>query len=223
MPSRRTEPPAYDEVAEAYSRTFDGAGLAEPLLEDVLGDVAGQRVLSLACGQGHDARLLARLGAVVTGVDISERMLEEARRQEEAEPHGISYVHGNAHDLSALVDGAFDGVVCHMALMDIPDLAGTIRSVARVLRAGGWFVFTIVHPCFRGHVEIIDDYLADHRYAKRVLVEWLPAHAYHRPLAAYVNELAAAGFRPVRMIETDVNVPSEGEVPQLACLRCVLG
>jgi ubiquinone/menaquinone biosynthesis C-methylase UbiE len=223
MPSRRPEPPAYDDVAGAYSGAFDGAGLAEPLLEDVVGDVAGQRVLSLACGQGHDARLLARLGAVVTGVDISERMLDEARRHEDDAPRGITYVHGDGRDLSALADGAFDGVVCHMALMDIPDLRATIRSAARVLRAGGWFVFTIVHPCFRGHVEIIDDYRADHRYAKRVPVEWLPPHAYHRPLAAYVNELAAAGFRLVRMIEADVNVPSEGEVPQLVCLRCVLG
>lgn len=222
MPSRRAEPPAYDGVAEAYSRAFDGAGLAEPLLEEVLGDVAGQRVLSLACGQGHDARLLARLGAAVTGVDLSERMLEEARRHEEEEPRGIAYVQGDARDLSTLAGGDFDGVLCHMALMDIPDLAATIASAARVLRPGGWFVFTIVHPCFRGHVEIVDDYLADHRYAKRAPVEWLPTHAYHRPLGAYVNELAAAGFRPVRMVEADVNVPSSGDVPQLACLRCVL-
>lgn len=224
MPSRRTDLPAYDEVADAYSRAFDpdGAGLAQPLLEDLVGDVARQRVLSLACGQGQDARLLARLGAQVTGVDVSERMLERARRHEETAPRGIAYVHGDARDLSALADGSFDGVVCHMALMDIPELAPTIRSVARVLRPGGWFVFSIVHPCFRGHVEIVDDYLADHRYSKRAPVDWLPPHAYHRPLSAYVNELAAAGLRPVRMVEADANVPSAGEVPQLLCMRCVL-
>jgi 2-polyprenyl-3-methyl-5-hydroxy-6-metoxy-1,4-benzoquinol methylase len=51
-------------------------------------------VLSLACGQGHDARLLARLGATVTGIDISEEMLRHACRHEAAEPRGITYVHG---------------------------------------------------------------------------------------------------------------------------------
>jgi len=69
--------PAYDEVAEAYSRTLDpeGAGLADPILSELIGDVAGRDVLSLACGQGQDARLLARLGATVTGIDISVEML----------------------------------------------------------------------------------------------------------------------------------------------------
>lgn len=218
------DPTAYDAVADAYSRALDpdGSGLADPVLEHLLGEVAGQRVLSLACGQGQDARLLARLGATVTGVDVSEPMLRHARRHEAAAPRGIAYVHGDAQSLSPFADESFDGVACHMALMDIPQLAPTIRSVARVLRPGGWFVFSIVHPCYRGHVEIVDDYLADHRYAKRVTVDWLPRHAYHRPLGAYVNELAAAGFRPVRMVEADMNRPSEGDVPQILYLRSVL-
>jgi ubiquinone/menaquinone biosynthesis C-methylase UbiE len=224
MPSRRTEPPAYDSVAGAYGRTLDpdGHGLADPAFEELLGDVSGREVLSLACGQGQDARLLARLGASVTGVDLSERMLAHARRHEAAAPRGITYVRGDAHDLSGFADASFDGVACHMALMDIPRLSAAIRSVARVLRPGGWFVFSVVHPCYRGHVEIVDDYLTDHLYAKQVPVEWLPPSAHHRPLAAYVNELAAAGFRPVRMVEADMNRPSGGDVPQILYLRSVL-
>lgn len=222
MPERTRA--AYDEVADAYSRALDpdGVGLTNPVLDELLGDVAGRQVLSLACGQGQDARLLARLGAAVTGVDLSERMLEHARRHEAAAPRGITYVEGDGRELAPFADESFDGVVCHMALMDIPELEPAIRSVARVLRPGGWFVFSIVHPCFRGHVEIVDDYLADHRYAKRVLVDWLPRHAHHRPLSLYVNLLAGAGFRPVRMVEADMNRPSGGDVPQILYLRCVL-
>ena len=41
-----------------------------------------------------------------------------------------------------------DAVLCHMALMDIPDLAATLSSVRRVLVDQGRFVFTILHPCF---------------------------------------------------------------------------
>ena len=195
--------PAYDDVADAYSRALDpeGAGLVDPVLSELIGDVAGQDVLSLACGQGQDARLLARLGATVTGVDVSEKMLRRAREHEAADQRGVSYVQGDARNLTGLANASFDGVVCHMALMDIPDLAPTIGSVARVLRDGGWFVFSIVHPCYHPHVEIVDDYLLDHRYAKLRPPDWLPLHAYHRPLAAYVNGLAAAGFRLERVVE----------------------
>jgi ubiquinone/menaquinone biosynthesis C-methylase UbiE len=195
--------PAYDEVAEAYARILDpdGNGLADPVLTELLGDVAGESVLSLACGQGQDARLLARLGASVTGIDVSPEMLRRAIEHEAATPRGITYCQGDARDLEAFADASFHGVLCHMALMDIPELRRTVESVARVVRGGGWFVFTIVHPAYHPHVEIITDYLRDHRYAKRVPVEWLPTHAYHRPLGAYVNALVDAGLRIERLVE----------------------
>jgi ubiquinone/menaquinone biosynthesis C-methylase UbiE len=216
---------AYDDVAEAYSRRLDpdGSGLADPVLTELLGDVAGRDVLSLACGQGQDARLLARLGAAVTGVDVSEEMLRHARAREEAEPRGITYVQGDAQDLASFPDASFDGVVCHMALMDVPELAPAIRSVARVLEPRGWFVFSIVHPCYHPHVAIVEDYLLEHRYLKYVPVDWLPPHAYHRPLAAYVNDLTDAGLRLERMVEVHMgDRPADaGGVPGLLYGRAV--
>ena len=50
--------------------------------------------------------------------------------------------------LRTLDDSAFDGVVCNLSLMDIPDLAGACAAVYRVLRPGGWFVSSVMHPCF---------------------------------------------------------------------------
>jgi ubiquinone/menaquinone biosynthesis C-methylase UbiE len=213
----------YDRVAEAYSRTLDpeGSGLQDAVLEELIGEVAGQHVLSLACGQGQDARLLANLGATVVGVDVSERMLERAREHELASPRGIRYVYGDAQDLAEIGAAVFDGVVCHMALMDMPKLAPAIGSVARVLKAGGWFVFSIVHPCYPGHVANLTDYLDDARYAKPRPVDWLPVHAYHRPVSTVVNELAAAGFRIVRMVEQHHNPADAGGVPGLLYARAV--
>jgi ubiquinone/menaquinone biosynthesis C-methylase UbiE len=214
---------AYDDVADAYSRTLDpmGEGLVDPILTELIGEVAGQDVLSLACGQGQDARLLASLGATVSGIDISEEMLRHARRHEAADPRGITYVQGDVERLVPFVDASFDGVVCHMALMDVSDLAATIRSVARVLNGEGWFVVSIVHPCYHPHVEILDDYRLDHRYLKVVPVDWLPPHAYHRPLGAYVNELAEAGFRLERVVEEHMagRPQDAGGVPGLLYAR----
>lgn len=227
----RTPPPAYDEVADAYSRVLDpdGAGLADPVLTELLGNVADQVVLSLACGQGQDARLLASLGARVVGIDVSGEMLSRAREHEATTRRGIDYVQGDARDLSEFGDASFEGVLCHMALMDIPELEPTIHAVARVLRDDGWFVFSIVHPAYHPHVEIVTDYLIDHRYPKVHPVDWLPSHAHHRPLAAYVNALADNGLRVERFVEahqrsTSDTVPSRAErdaggVPGLLYVR----
>lgn len=79
-----------------------GAELADPVFEELVGDVAGQEVCAVACGQGREARYLAGQGAAVTGVDLSENLLAIARRHEEADPLGISYLQGDAHTLDGL-------------------------------------------------------------------------------------------------------------------------
>jgi len=214
---------AYDEVAEAYHRTFDpdGVGLRDTVFDSLVGAVAGQDVLALACGQGQDARRLADLGARVVGVDISEPMLDYARKYEEATPRGIRYVQGDAQTLSAFSADSFDGVSCHMALMDIPKLEPTISSVARVLRPDGWFVFSIVHPCYGPHVDIVATYLSDTRYQKRIPGDALPRHAYHRPLSDYINTLAQARLSITRVVEHYHETNDGHGVPGLLYLRCL--
>jgi ubiquinone/menaquinone biosynthesis C-methylase UbiE len=214
---------AYDQVAKAYHETVDpdGAGLRDPVFEELLGDVHDQNVLTIGCGQGRDARLLADLGATVTGVDSSERLLTYARQLEQDGPRGIRYVSGSAHDLAPFDDESFDGVVCYMALIDIPDLESTIAAIARVLRPGGWFAFSIVHPCHQPHLENIPGYFIEGRYRRAVrVVDWLPHHGYHRMLSTYVTQLANADLSIVRMIERPDEAAALETVPRLLYLRC---
>ena len=57
----------------------------------LIGDVRGQRVLDVACGEGHFTRMLRRSGAAeVVGIDISQRMIDLAREQETSRPLGIT-------------------------------------------------------------------------------------------------------------------------------------
>jgi ubiquinone/menaquinone biosynthesis C-methylase UbiE len=228
---------AYDDVADAYHQAVDpdGTGLHDATLDELVGEVevAGRRVLALACGQGRDARLLADLGASVVGVDASARMLAHARRLEDAKPRGIAYVHGNAHSLSDLGDGSFDGVVCHMALMDIPELEPTLAAVARVLRPGSWFVFSIVHPCYKAPAagELVDHvdgsvrrtvgrYFEEGPFDSVTRWDVLPRRAYLRMLSTYVNALVAAGLLIVRMVEPVGDRPVWQTVPGLLYARC---
>lgn len=96
-------------------------------------------VLDLGCGEGLVARSLAERGAEVTGVDGSERMLANARRQETAQPLGIDYRQLDARVLDGLPGERFAGVTANLSLNDIPDLDAVLTAVHRVLRPGGWF------------------------------------------------------------------------------------
>ncbi len=211
---------AYDDIAEWYDAQVRGGGLlhemALPALFALVGDVRGQRLCDLACGQGVVARQLAARGARVIGVDLSARLLAIARRDEEAEALGIAYLCGDAQRLDVVGDGRFDGVVCNMALMDIADLAATARTVVRILRPDGWFVFVITHPLLDtalGREGVVRGSDGVSRRATRTYFAegaWRSTNpdgvrgkvdAHHRTFGTYLNTLSEAGLRFERLLE----------------------
>ncbi|OHV85271.1 class I SAM-dependent methyltransferase [Ensifer sp. LCM 4579] len=121
--------------------------LNTPAFLDTIPPVAALRGLDLGCGEGTNTRRLAEHGALMTAIDIAPTFIRHAREQEEDDPRGIRYVVGDGRDLP-FEDDAFDFVAAFMSLMDMPDQAGVLRQVFRVLRRGGFFQFSILHPCF---------------------------------------------------------------------------
>src|ERR1700730_18593928 len=148
-----TEPlQGYDGIAEWY----DQGVRAHTMLHDTVistllslaDEVSGLDLCDLACGQGVVARQVAKRGAAsVCGIDFSSKLLAIAREEERREPLGIVYVHEDAQSLSSFSGALFDGVLCNLALMDIEDLPATAQTIQRLLRPGGWLVFSILHPC----------------------------------------------------------------------------
>ncbi len=236
---------AYDDIAGWYDEALRSGplgrfqDLAISIVLDLVGEVEGRRVCDLACGQGILSRRLARLGAVVTGVDISRGMLDLARRYERDEPQGVDYVRGDARSLPQIHDEAFEGLVCNLALMDISDLEAALRTVARVLRPGGWFVFSITHPCFPtpslGWTSRVDDelkpeipdYFAE-GFWRRDNPEGVRGKvgSHHRTMGTYVNALARAGLRIEHLDEPRATgdlaerIPGYLEVPPFLVARC---
>ncbi|HVU88363.1 MAG TPA: methyltransferase domain-containing protein [Pirellulales bacterium] len=108
----------------------------------LVGDLAGQSVLDVACGEGFYTRLLKEQGAsAAMGVDLSERMIDLARAQEAAEPRGIRYEVADAAAMQ--LDSQFDVVVAAYLLNyahNRQELAAMCRGLARSLRPGGRFV-----------------------------------------------------------------------------------
>jgi len=224
----RTEPLLYEVVIPATLRLVEETGS----LEDAI-------ICDLACGQGVVARELALRGAHVTGVDISERLLTLARSQSVAAPYAISWRHDDAQVGRTLAGTSFDGVVCNMALMDIPDLTATLRTVSRILRAGGWFVFSITHPCVQmpHSAWITRPDGATIRGSGDYFTEgfWRPASApgvrgrvgtHHRTLSAYLNALRAAGLiveHTVEPVATEAlieRMPGYRYLPPALLMRC---
>jgi ubiquinone/menaquinone biosynthesis C-methylase UbiE len=234
---------AYDDIAEWYRDLFCVEPVMEdpffPAVQELMGDITGQRVCDLACGEGRVSRHLADRGARVTGIDLSSRLLAMARQRERAEPRGVAYLRADAQGLYAVRDAVFDGVVCNMALMDIPELAPTLRAVARVLRRGGWLVFSILHPCYNTRPS--GQVVADDGTVLRTVGEYFTegfwrsdqrpgppgrVGAYHRTLATYVNTLADAGLVLERLCEPrggagrSSSRPVWQEVPPVLVARC---
>ena len=76
-----------------------------------LGIAAGLRVLDLGCGDGTTAIPIARLGADVTGVDISRNLVETGNRRAQAGLTNCRFQHGDASSLNELADASFDRVL----------------------------------------------------------------------------------------------------------------
>lgn len=119
-----------------------------PAFRDFLPPLAGLRVIDFGCGEGTNTRAFARMGARMTGLDISERLIGHARRAEAAKPLAIDYRIGSFSGESDLPAGSFGGVVSTLALMDGPDFEGAMREACRLLRPGGFLAFSVLHPCF---------------------------------------------------------------------------
>ena len=103
---------------------------------------AGDRVLDIACGYGGTLRMLAALGCVPGGMDISQVCVDEARRANAAA--GLEEVSVEVGDFHAIAspDGAWDGCVCQESIIHSGDRPRVFAEVFRVLRPGGVFAFS---------------------------------------------------------------------------------
>lgn len=145
---------AWNTAAEAWDVFVEQGGdyyrteLHGPALLAACQPVKDLRVLDLGCGQGYFTRLLARQGATVCGVDLSEELIAKARAYETDAPLGISYYHLSAIAIAEQWPPAsFDMVTACMSLQDMADIATVMQAVATLLRSHGRFVFSIPHPC----------------------------------------------------------------------------
>jgi ubiquinone/menaquinone biosynthesis C-methylase UbiE len=114
---------------------------------NLLGDVSGKSILHLQCHFGQDTLSLGRLGAKVTGVDLSDKAIENAKRLAKETGIDAQFICCDIYDLPNYLDSSFDIVFTSYGVIGwLPDLDKWATVVARFLKPGGRFVFAEFHP-----------------------------------------------------------------------------
>lgn len=142
-------------------------------LEPLFPPLEGMAVLDLGCGYGWHCQYAADQGAVkVLGIDLSEKMLEQAERRNRNGK--IRYRHCGI-EAYEYPESAWDIVVSNLALHYIEDLEQVFRNVWRTLRPGGTFLFNIEHPVFTSGVH------QDWIYGEGGIPQYWPVDDYYLP------------------------------------------
>lgn len=204
----------YDAIADAYAAGVDSApynALYErPALLDLMPPVDGAQILDAGCGSGWYAVELSRRGAAVFGIDASPQMIGHAmgrlEREDIPDPSSIVFrVADLGQPLAFASNSSFDGVISSLVLHYLSDWRPTLLEFRRVLKPGGWLLFSTHHPAADAmrlnttryaEVEEVTDYW-----------KWVGTLRYYRrPLSEIVNSLSETGFRIEHLVEP---IPTE--------------
>jgi SAM-dependent methyltransferase len=161
----------------------------------LLGELRGRTLAHLLCNTGADTLSLAQHGATVTGIDISEAAIDEARRLAAASGIAAHFERADVYDwlsTTAATDQRFDrvyagyGTVCWL-----PDLTTWAEGIANVLTDGGRFVLIDFHP-----TAMIFDRGWQHADAYYAAGAVLPIHGVDDYVAYSADGLTPSGFDP---------------------------
>jgi SAM-dependent methyltransferase len=185
---------------------------------DLLGDLAGRRLVHLQCNAGQDSLCLARRGATVVGVDLSDEAIRFARALSEESEIAATYEHAEVVAWMAATDARFDvAFASYGAATWLPDLDAWARGMRRVLVPGGRFVYVDFHPIVWSiapvkslagddyfsadpFIEPVSDYVAESGASLGASMgatpgkNDVPATCWQHGLGAIVTALAKAGM-----------------------------
>jgi 2-polyprenyl-6-hydroxyphenyl methylase/3-demethylubiquinone-9 3-methyltransferase len=183
---------------------------------DALAPLAGKSALDIGCGGGILAEAMARRGARVKGVDLSEKALKVARLHSLESRVAVDYEAVSAEDLAARSPAAYDIVTCMELLEHVPDPGSTVRACARLARPGGQVFFSTINRNLKSYLFAVigAEYLlkllprGTHDYSKFVRPSELARHCRESGLA--VHGIIGMTYHPLAKTyslgqDTDVN------------------
>ncbi|HEY9259571.1 class I SAM-dependent methyltransferase [Chitinophaga sp.] len=227
MKENKYDDPAFFESYSQMPRSVDGLNAAGEwqTFRTMLPDLRDKKVLDLGCGFGWHCRYAREQGAAaVTGVDISEKMLERARNT--TPDPAIIYIQQAIEDIDVEA-GSFDVVISSLALHYVAAYEAVCRKVYHCLASGGTFVLSLEHPVFTA-IAAQDWYHdaqgrrlhwpVDHYQAEGLRkTRFLDADVikYHRTVATLLNGLLSEGFQLRSVSEPQPSAEILAQYPEM--------
>jgi len=123
-----------------------------PNLLRIINPTPGKKILDLACGQGLFSEAILEKGANVTGVDISEELINIAKnRLKNIISKDDSFIVSPADKIlsAGIKEATCDSAICVLAAQNIKEFDVAVKETSKVLKPKGKFVLVLNHPCFR--------------------------------------------------------------------------
>tara|TARA_Y100000310_G_scaffold343694_1_gene452530 strand:- start:154 stop:855 length:702 start_codon:yes stop_codon:yes gene_type:complete len=121
----------------------------KPVILEELKNLDGKKVLDIGCGNGNYTKILAERGALVTGIDFSEKQIELARK---INPHeNVTYLTLDGGNMPKIEDNSMDFVFMKLVVPSLESkskLSEVLSEIKRVLKQNGEFIFVILHPLY---------------------------------------------------------------------------
>jgi 2-polyprenyl-6-hydroxyphenyl methylase/3-demethylubiquinone-9 3-methyltransferase len=152
--AQNADPAELAKFGELAHRWWDPQGEFRPLHElnplrlgwiDGLANLPGKRVLDVGCGGGILSEAMARRGADVTGIDLSEKPLKVAQLHLLESGLAIRYELISAEELQKTSASSFDVVTCMELLEHVPEPSSTVAACAKLVKPGGHVFFSTIN------------------------------------------------------------------------------
>ncbi|GGG97359.1 type 12 methyltransferase [Parapedobacter pyrenivorans] len=141
---------------------LEGKTSLKPIELKLLSDIRGKTILHLQCHFGQDSLSLSRMGAQVTGIDLSDRAIAYAHELAHTMQQDSTFICCDIYDLPNYLTEKFDIVFTSYGTIGwLPDLDRWANIVSNFLKADGRFVFVEFHP----YIWMFDDDLNEIRYS----------------------------------------------------------
>jgi len=183
---------------------------------DRIAKLSGKSALDIGCGGGILTESMARRGAKVTGIDLSDKALKVAQLHLHESALAVDYEAVSAEDLARRSPGSYDVVTCMELLEHVPDPASTVRACARLARKDGQVFFSTINRNLKSYVFAVigAEYVlkllpkGTHDYMKFIKPSELARHC--RDAGLEVREIIGMTYNPLTRVyslgtNTDVN------------------
>jgi 2-polyprenyl-6-hydroxyphenyl methylase/3-demethylubiquinone-9 3-methyltransferase len=166
----------------------------------------GKTTLDVGCGGGILAESMAERGAIVTGIDLSEKALSVARLHLYESQQSVTYLLKAIEDLAKEQPASFDVVTCMEMLEHVPDPSSVINACAKLVKPGGQVFFSTLSRNSKAYLLAIigAEYVLNmlprgtHEYEKFITPSELAQHARNAGLDPV--EIKGLHYNPISRI-----------------------